>query len=118
MLLGMAQGQVEAIAREVGHVLLYVPVVRPDEFDVAISYLVRRLEENASSDNFLSAAFDLADDPAMFERERDRFLESLERAAARALPVGPTRTQDRRAAPAEATRTRTRVHRGAGPAEE
>jgi RHH-type proline utilization regulon transcriptional repressor/proline dehydrogenase/delta 1-pyrroline-5-carboxylate dehydrogenase len=68
MLLGMAQGQVAAVSREVGHVLLYVPVVRPDEFDVAISYLVRRLEENASSDNFLSAAFDLADDPAMFAR--------------------------------------------------
>jgi RHH-type proline utilization regulon transcriptional repressor/proline dehydrogenase/delta 1-pyrroline-5-carboxylate dehydrogenase len=59
MLLGMAQGQVAAVAREVGHVLLYVPVVRPDEFDVAISYLVRRLEENASSDNFLSAVFEL-----------------------------------------------------------
>ena len=71
----------QAVAREVGHVLLYVPVVRPDEFDVAISYLVRRLEENASSENFLSAAFELADDPAMFERERDRFLASLDRAA-------------------------------------
>ncbi|WP_404429280.1 bifunctional proline dehydrogenase/L-glutamate gamma-semialdehyde dehydrogenase [Microbacterium lacus] len=95
MLLGMAQGQVAAVTREVGHVLLYVPVVRPDEFDVAISYLVRRLEENASSENFLSAAFDLADDPAMFERERDRFRDSIERAADRGLPVGPNRTQDR-----------------------
>jgi RHH-type proline utilization regulon transcriptional repressor/proline dehydrogenase/delta 1-pyrroline-5-carboxylate dehydrogenase len=47
MLLGMAQGQVEAVSREVGEVLLYVPVVKPTEFDVAISYLVRRLEENA-----------------------------------------------------------------------
>jgi len=87
MLLGMAQGQVAAIARDVGHVLLYVPVVRPDEFDVAISYLVRRLEENASSDNFLSAAFDLADDPAMFERERDRFVASLRRAADPSLAI-------------------------------
>ncbi|CAN7423940.1 bifunctional proline dehydrogenase/L-glutamate gamma-semialdehyde dehydrogenase [Microbacterium sp. LjRoot45] len=98
MLLGMAQGQVQAVSREVGHVLLYVPVVRPDEFDVAISYLVRRLEENASSDNFLSAAFDLADDPEMFARERDRFVASVERASDRALPVGPNRTQDRGAA--------------------
>ncbi len=95
MLLGMAQGQVEAVAREVGHVLLYVPVVRPDEFDVAISYLVRRLEENASSENFLSAAFELADDPTMFERERERFTASLERARDAALPVGSNRTQDR-----------------------
>ncbi len=98
MLLGMAQGQVQAVSREVGHVLLYVPVVRPDEFDVAISYLVRRLEENASSENFLSAAFDLHSDPGLFARERDRFLASLERAADPALPVGPNRTQDRRRA--------------------
>ncbi len=97
MLLGMAQGQVTAVARDVGHVLLYVPVVRPDEFDVAISYLVRRLEENASEENFLSAAFELADDPKMFARERDRFLASLERAADASLPTGPNRRQDRRA---------------------
>ncbi|MET0671932.1 MAG: bifunctional proline dehydrogenase/L-glutamate gamma-semialdehyde dehydrogenase, partial [Microbacterium pygmaeum] len=95
MLLGMAQGQVEAVAREVGHVLLYVPVVRPDEFDVAISYLVRRLEENASSENFLSAAFELAEDPTMFDRERERFLASILRAQDAALPTGPRRTQDR-----------------------
>lgn len=95
MLLGMAQGQVQAVAREIGHVLLYVPVVRPDEFDVAISYLVRRLEENASSENFLSAAFDLAYDRAKFVRERDRFAASIERAGDRALTVGPRRRQDR-----------------------
>ena len=98
MLLGMAQGQVEAVMREVGHVLLYVPVVRPDEFDVAISYLVRRLEENASSENFLSAVFELHADPGMFARERDRFTASIARAADPALPVGPNRTQDRGAA--------------------
>lgn len=98
MLLGMAQGQVAAVARDVGHVLLYVPVVRPDEFDVAISYLVRRLEENASGENFLSAAFDLADDPELYARERDRFLAALERAADPALATGPNRRQDRGAA--------------------
>lgn len=101
MLLGMAQGQVEAVTREVGHVLLYVPVVRPDEFDVAISYLVRRLEENASSENFLSAAFELADEPAMFDRERDRFVASIQRAGDPTLPTGPNRRQDRTALHAE-----------------
>ncbi|MFH8251361.1 bifunctional proline dehydrogenase/L-glutamate gamma-semialdehyde dehydrogenase [Microbacterium sp. B2969] len=114
MLLGMAQGQVEAVTREVGHVLLYVPVVRPDEFDVAISYLVRRLEENASSDNFLSAAFDLADDTTMFDRERDRFLASLERAVDPALPAGPNRSQDRTAqAPEPGARAASRLVRDA-----
>ncbi len=101
MLLGMAQGQVEAVSRDVGAVLLYVPVVRPDEFDVAISYLVRRLEENASVENFLSAAFELDSDPVLFARERDRFLASMARAVDPALPVGPNRRQDRAAPVAE-----------------
>ncbi|BDV32064.1 bifunctional proline dehydrogenase/L-glutamate gamma-semialdehyde dehydrogenase [Microbacterium terricola] len=119
MLLGMAQGQVAAVTREVGHVLLYVPVVRPDEFDVAISYLVRRLEENASSENFLSAAFDLADEPALFERERDRFLASIARAADPTLPIGSNRTQDRRAPVATgAVRADGRVRREQTPADD
>ena len=77
MLLGMAPGQAEAVRRDVGSLLLYTPVVAPQEFDVAIAYLVRRLEEGASDDNFMSAVFDLADDDALFARERDRFLASL-----------------------------------------
>jgi RHH-type proline utilization regulon transcriptional repressor/proline dehydrogenase/delta 1-pyrroline-5-carboxylate dehydrogenase len=108
MLLGMAQGQVEAVSREVGPVLLYVPVVKPREFDVAISYLVRRLEENASTDNFLSAAFELHDDRSLFERERGRFLASVERAADPALHTGPFRTQDRTADVSDPLRPRLR----------
>ncbi|MCP1427882.1 RHH-type proline utilization regulon transcriptional repressor/proline dehydrogenase/delta 1-pyrroline-5-carboxylate dehydrogenase [Microbacterium foliorum] len=95
MLLGMAQGQVQAVSREVGEVLLYVPVVKPDEFDVAISYLVRRLEENASTDNFLSAAFRLGEEEALFARERDRFLDAVERSTSPTLREGARRTQDR-----------------------
>ncbi|WP_417555092.1 bifunctional proline dehydrogenase/L-glutamate gamma-semialdehyde dehydrogenase [Microbacterium sp.] len=108
MLLGMAQGQVAAVSRTVGHVLLYVPVVHPGEFDVAISYLVRRLEENASSSNFLSAAFELADDPALFERERLRFVDSVSRSHDRSLHTGPRRTQDRSAPVHESVRSHTR----------
>ncbi|MFB4350668.1 proline dehydrogenase family protein [Microbacterium sp. CR_7] len=104
MLLGMAQGQVQAVSREVGEVLLYVPVVKPDEFDVAISYLVRRLEENASPDNFLSAAFRLGDDEALFVREQDRFLDALERSTSPTLRIGPRRTQDRLAPVHESVR--------------
>ncbi|MBS1906489.1 MAG: bifunctional proline dehydrogenase/L-glutamate gamma-semialdehyde dehydrogenase [Actinobacteria bacterium] len=95
MLLGMAQGQVEAVSREVGHVLLYVPVVKPKEFDVAISYLVRRLEETASPENFLSAAFRLHEDPDALDREISRFALSLERSADPGLPARPRRRQDR-----------------------
>jgi RHH-type proline utilization regulon transcriptional repressor/proline dehydrogenase/delta 1-pyrroline-5-carboxylate dehydrogenase len=77
MLLGMAEGQAEVVRREVGGLLLYTPVVRPEQFDVAIAYLIRRLEEGASTDNFMSAVFELDANPALFARERDRFLASL-----------------------------------------
>jgi RHH-type proline utilization regulon transcriptional repressor/proline dehydrogenase/delta 1-pyrroline-5-carboxylate dehydrogenase len=77
MLLGMATGQAEAVKREVGSLLLYTPVVHPQEFDVAIAYLIRRLEEGASQENFMSAVFELNDDATLFERERQRFLASM-----------------------------------------
>ncbi|MCU1481200.1 MAG: 1-pyrroline-5-carboxylate dehydrogenase [Subtercola sp.] len=77
MLLGMATGQADAVRRQVGGLLLYTPVVHPREFNVAINYLVRRLEENASDENFMSAVFDIGTDQQAFNRERDRFLASL-----------------------------------------
>ena len=77
MLLGMAQGQAEAVKKDVGSLLLYTPVVHPAEFDVAIAYLIRRLEEGASQDNFMSAVFELSENETLFEREKQRFLSSL-----------------------------------------
>ena len=73
MLLGMAPDQVERIGADVGGLLLYTPVVDPAHFDVAISYLVRRLEENAASENFMSAVFQLGHDSDFFAREEARF---------------------------------------------
>lgn len=93
MLLGMAQTLAEVVRRDVGGLLLYTPVVHPAEFDVAIAYLIRRLEEGASRDNFMSAVFELSDNEALFERERDRFRASLEGLATPA-PV-TNRVQDR-----------------------
>ncbi|WP_432557589.1 bifunctional proline dehydrogenase/L-glutamate gamma-semialdehyde dehydrogenase [Granulicoccus sp. GXG6511] len=93
MLIGMAQQQAEAVRRDVGDLLLYTPVVHPKEFDVAIAYLIRRLEEGASRDNFMSAVFELVDDQALFARERDRFLASLQGLAVTATPTH--RVQDR-----------------------
>jgi RHH-type proline utilization regulon transcriptional repressor/proline dehydrogenase/delta 1-pyrroline-5-carboxylate dehydrogenase len=77
MLLGMAQAQAAVVRKDVGPILLYTPVVRPTEFNAAIAYLIRRLEENASSENFMSAVFELADDERMFEREKKRFLAAV-----------------------------------------
>lgn len=77
MLLGMAEGQAKAVRETVGSLRLYTPVVSPDQFDVAIAYLVRRLEEGASQENFMSAVFELSANPELFDRECDRFLASL-----------------------------------------
>jgi len=77
MLLGMAEGQAAAVRETVGGLLLYVPVVHPRDFDAAIAYLVRRLEEGASSENFMSAVFALHENEALYVRERDRFIASL-----------------------------------------
>lgn len=94
MLLGMAPGQAEAVKRDVGGLLLYTPVVHPAEFDVAIAYLIRRLEEGASQDNFMSAVFELSANENLFEREKQRFLSSLEKLDDR-VPTS-NRVQDRR----------------------
>jgi len=95
MLLGMATGQAEAVRKDVGRLLLYTPVVNPAEFDVAIAYLVRRLEENASPENFMSAVFELASNPALLTRERERFERSVAGLEAdRGVPA-PHRVQNR-----------------------
>ena len=93
MLLGMDSGPIDAVRDDIGQLLLYTPVVHPSEFDVAISYLVRRLEENASSDNFMSAAFELADEPDLLAREIQRFFASVD-ALDDTVPE-PHRTQNR-----------------------
>ncbi|WP_411698136.1 bifunctional proline dehydrogenase/L-glutamate gamma-semialdehyde dehydrogenase [Conyzicola sp.] len=95
MLLGMATGQAEAVKKDVGGLLLYTPVVRPSEFDSAISYLIRRLEENASTENFMSGLFELAGNEQVFAREQGRFVASME-ALDREVP-GSHRVQDRTA---------------------
>src|SRR5690625_5876686 len=62
---------------------------------VAISYLVRRLEEGSSQENFMSAVFEL-DDPAVFEREAERFRASLAQLEHQADVVPQPRRQQNR----------------------
>ncbi len=77
MLQGMAQHLSTQVKKDVGGLLLYTPVVRPSEFQVAVAYLTRRLEENGSPDNFMSGVFDIDNDRNVFDRERLRFELSL-----------------------------------------
>lgn len=57
MLQGMAPAQAAAVREVTGDIILYTPVVKKQDFDVAVSYLVRRLEENGAKQNFLYALF-------------------------------------------------------------
>ncbi|MBD3689675.1 bifunctional proline dehydrogenase/L-glutamate gamma-semialdehyde dehydrogenase [Nanchangia anserum] len=92
MLSGMAAPQARAVAEDTGHLLFYVPVVDPAHYDVAIAYLVRRLEENSSPQNFMSNIFDLSDEEVI-AKEQERFRRAYQRMGE--LPVGPRRTQNR-----------------------
>lgn len=98
MLQGMSPSQARYVHEAFGSLILYTPVVRAEDFDVAVSYLVRRLEENASSQNFIHALF--AED-GMGDQER-RFRQSVLDAAV--VSAEPRRSQNRRTEQGRATR--------------
>ena len=93
MLQGMAQHLSKQVKKSVGGLLLYTPVVRPSEFQVAVAYLTRRLEENGSPENFMSGVFDITSSREVFDRERLRFEKSITRI--KEIASAPNRTQNR-----------------------
>lgn len=93
MLIGMAPDQADAVRETVGRLIVYTPVVQPREFDAAVGYLVRRLDENASPENFMSAVFDLHQSDDYFSREERRFRASLQVLGQK--PPTPNRNQNR-----------------------
>jgi len=93
MLQGMAQHLSSEVKKSVGSLLLYTPVVRPSEFQVAVAYLTRRLEENGSPENFMSGVFDITTNVEVYNRERDRFALSLSKIDK--LNSGSNRKQNR-----------------------
>ena len=97
MLEGMAPAQAERLRSDDREVLLYTPAVAAEDFDVAIAYLFRRLEENASDENFIHHLFGLQPGSAAFEAEAAKFRASV----AERWSVGraPRRRQDRNRPP-------------------
>jgi len=73
MLEGMAPHQARAVRDEAGGLLLYAPVVKHSDFLSALAYLIRRLDENTSKDNFLRDAFGLSPGGATWEAQRAAF---------------------------------------------
>jgi len=77
MLEGMANAEALAVTRAGQPVLLYAPVTRKDDFAAAVAYLVRRLDENTSDENYLKAAFEISKNPSKFKDQEVRFRTSI-----------------------------------------
>jgi RHH-type proline utilization regulon transcriptional repressor/proline dehydrogenase/delta 1-pyrroline-5-carboxylate dehydrogenase len=93
MLEGMADPLRRVVVRVAGQVLVYAPSVDDRDFPSAVAYLVRRLDENTSEENFLRKSFSMGPGDSTFESERERF-EASARAAEQASDE-PRRKQDR-----------------------
>lgn len=77
MLEGMAPAQARAVNAAASGLLLYAPVVAPNDVDSSIAYLSRRLDENTSPENFLRALFTLRPGTSEFAEQADRFRTSV-----------------------------------------
>lgn len=82
LLEGMADALCDALGQLGANVLVYAPFVSDAELPSALAYLVRRLDENTSADNYLSNSFSMrVADPA-WEAQKRHFL-----AACAAIPT-------------------------------
>ncbi|RNE49953.1 proline dehydrogenase family protein [Corynebacterium alimapuense] len=96
MLQGMAPDQSQKVHDAIGRIILYTPVVHAEDFDVAVSYLVRRLEENAAEQNFLYALFaPEIEGPDLSPMEKQEAAARKAAAERWSTFAGTRRTQDR-----------------------
>lgn len=93
MLEGMANHQARVVREIAGDLLLYAPVVRKEDFHCAIAYLVRRLDENTSPENFLHDLFGMEPGDQAWQRQVERFLGAC--AVIGTTVSGPNRLQNR-----------------------
>ena len=101
MLEGMANHQARAVRNDAGGLLLYAPAVGKDDFLSAMAYLVRRLDENTSPENYLRVAFGLKAGSSDWKLEQERFergwadRRTVSETSRRAKPATDPETTDR-----------------------
>ncbi|MGN0310336.1 MAG: proline dehydrogenase family protein, partial [Bacteroides sp.] len=93
MLEGMADHVWRAQSKLGNHVILYTPVVKDEHFLNAVSYLVRRMDENTAPDNFLTHSFNLKPDTETWAFLKKQFEDAY--AIKDKIPHTPHRTQNR-----------------------
>lgn len=75
MLSGMAAAEQRVVKKLAGELLLYCPETSRSQFNNALAYLIRRLDENGGGENFLRHAVNLEAD---FDEQKERFLASVQ----------------------------------------
>lgn len=97
MLEGMAE-QIRRVVQEVsGGMLLYCPAATEEEFQNAVAYLTRRLDENTAPENFLRHLFGLVTNTPEWNHQSALFLKSCE--DMQQVYAGPRRIQNRQVEP-------------------
>jgi RHH-type transcriptional regulator, proline utilization regulon repressor / proline dehydrogenase / delta 1-pyrroline-5-carboxylate dehydrogenase len=78
MLEGMAE-HLRLVVQELSQgMILYCPAAGKDEFQNAIAYLIRRLDENTAPDNFLRHIFNLKENSSTFKQQAEFFKEGCQ----------------------------------------
>lgn len=77
MLEGMSLGCSEKIS-SMHKLILYAPVCDDEHFNNAIAYLVRRLDENTSEDNFMRHYFNIKVGDVKWNSQKQIFLDSMQ----------------------------------------
>ncbi|MFC4994605.1 bifunctional proline dehydrogenase/L-glutamate gamma-semialdehyde dehydrogenase [Rubritalea tangerina] len=93
MLEGMANHQARAVQDLAGGLLRYAPVVKKEDFHSAISYLVRRLDENTHEENFLHDIFGMKPGCPKWNKQKQMFFDAC--AIKDTVQDTPNRTMDR-----------------------
>ncbi|HDX6329185.1 TPA: bifunctional proline dehydrogenase/L-glutamate gamma-semialdehyde dehydrogenase [Campylobacter fetus subsp. venerealis] len=74
-------------------IILYAPVCSEEHFNNAVAYLVRRLDENSSTDNFMRYFFNLEVGSREWNTQKELFLKSIDNISN--IDNSARRTQDR-----------------------
>ena len=93
MLEGMADHIRRVVQKLTGEILLYCPVATKQEFQHAIAYLIRRLDENTGAENFLRHVFGLRPGTESWENQTALFSQSCDEMDT--VYEQPRRTQNR-----------------------
>lgn len=97
MLEGMADHIRRVVQKLTGDMLLYCPVATKQEFQHAIAYLIRRLDENTGPENFLRHVFGLKPGTDSWESQTALFSQSCD--DMETASTQPRRSQNRQLQP-------------------